>query len=86
MVGTTISVTIPFRIDVDYTEPQEDAKPADAASLEGVHVLLVEDNELNMEIAEFLLKKAGITVTTAYNGQEAVDVFRTKAAAPLMSS
>jgi CheY-like chemotaxis protein len=45
-----------------------------------VHVLLVEDNELNMEIAEFLLKKAGITVTTAYNGQEAVDVFRTKAA------
>lgn len=79
-VGTTISVTIPFRIDVDYTEPQEDAKPADAASLEGVHVLLVEDNELNMEIAEFLLKKAGITVTTAYNGQEAVDVFRTKAA------
>ena len=43
-------------------------------------MLLVEDNELNMEIAEFLLKKAGITVTTAYNGQEAVDVFRTKAA------
>ena len=79
-VGTTISVTIPFRIDVDYTELQEDVRPADAASLEGVHVLLVEDNELNMEIAEFLLKKAGITVTTAYNGQEAVDVFRTKAA------
>ena len=43
-------------------------------------MLLVEDNELNMEIAQFLLKKAGITVTTAYNGQEAVDVFRTKAA------
>ena len=48
--------------------------------LEDYDVLLVEDNELNMEIAEFLLKKAGITVTTAYNGQEAVDVFRTKAA------
>ena len=40
-VGTTISVTIPFRIDVDYTEPQEDAKPADAASLELslIHIL-----------------------------------------------
>ena len=79
-VGTTVSVTIPFLIDTEYTAPQEDAKPADAASLEGVHVLLVEDNELNMEIAKFLLEKAGIIVTTAYNGQEAVDLFRAKEA------
>ena len=74
-VGTTISVTIPFRIDVDYTEPQEDAKPADAASLEGVHVLLVEDNELNMEISQYILEGAGAIVAQAWNGQEAVRRF-----------
>ena len=71
-VGTTISVTIPFRIDVDYTEPQEDAKPADAASLEGVHVLLVEDNELNREIAVEIIGSTGITINTAINGLDAV--------------
>ena len=71
-VGTTISVTIPFRIDVDYTEPQEDAKPADAASLEGVHVLLVEDNELNREIAVEIIGSTGITIDTAINGLDAV--------------
>ncbi len=79
-VGTTVSVTIPFRIDADYTAPQEETKPVDTVSLAGVHVLLVEDNELNIEIAKFLLEKAGILVTTAYNGQEAVDLFRTNAA------
>lgn len=39
-------------------------------------MLLVEDNELNMEIAEFILKEAGAVVTKAYNGQEAVDLFK----------
>ena len=40
-----------------------------------VKVLLVEDNELNMEIAEFLLENAGMEVTAVFNGKEAVDVF-----------
>ena len=39
-------------------------------SVEGVQVLLVEDNELNMEIAEFLLQNEGAQVTKAWNGQD----------------
>ena len=38
-------------------------------------VLLVEDNELNMEVAEFLLEREGIVVTKAWNGEEAVQTF-----------
>jgi len=43
--------------------------------LGGVNVLLVEDNELNQEVALLMLKKAGIEVKTAQNGKEAVDIF-----------
>ena len=38
-------------------------------------MLLVEDNALNMEIAQFILENAGMQVTTAFNGKEAVDTF-----------
>ena len=38
-------------------------------------ILLAEDNELNMEIAEFMLEKEGADVTKAWNGQEAVEIF-----------
>ena len=41
-----------------------------------MHILLVEDNELNMEIAEFLLEDEGAVLTKAWNGQEAVDIFK----------
>ena len=43
--------------------------------LDGVNLLLVEDNDLNMEIAEFILENAGADVTKAWNGKEAVDCF-----------
>ena len=49
-------------------------------TLQGMRVLLVEDNDLNLEIAQFLLENAGMKVTTARNGQQAVDTFA--AAAP----
>ena len=42
---------------------------------EGAHILLVEDNELNMEIAKTLLELRGAEIETAQNGQEAVDLF-----------
>ena len=45
-------------------------------TLEGVRVLLAEDNELNMEIAQFLLNNAGTEVTKAVNGREAVELFQ----------
>lgn len=43
--------------------------------LHGTKVLLVEDNDLNMEIAEFYLEDYGATVEKAWNGQEAFDKF-----------
>ena len=43
--------------------------------LEGLRILLVEDNDLNMEIAEFYLKEDGAQVEKAWNGREAVDKF-----------
>ena len=47
----------------------------DNLRLDGVNLLLVEDNDLNMEIAEFILENAGADVTKAWNGKEAVDCF-----------
>ena len=73
--GTTFVIRIPFQIDTDMkdrTETEEKTK----ASIQGLHVLLAEDNELNMEIAEFVLQNEGTVVTKAWNGQEAVDIFR----------
>ena len=43
--------------------------------LKGMHILLVEDNSLNMEIAEFMLTEQGAAVQKAWNGQEAVEQF-----------
>ncbi len=43
--------------------------------MRGVNVLLVEDNELNQEVATLMLKQAGIEVEIAQNGKEAVDIF-----------
>ncbi len=43
-----------------------------AIELSGTHVLVVEDNEINLEVAVALLQDAGAVVTTARNGQEAI--------------
>ena len=74
-VGTTFTTTIPFEIDTDYEEDVIYEKPDEDGDVTGVKVLLVEDNELNMEIAEFLLENAGMEVTAVFNGKEAVDAF-----------
>ena len=47
----------------------------DDVSIEGMRILLAEDNELNMEIAEFLLTNAGAEIIRASNGKEAVEAF-----------
>ena len=56
----------------DRTEAEEKTE----TSIHGLHVLLTEDNELNMEIAEFVLQNEGAVVTKAWNGQEAVEQFK----------
>ena len=57
------------------TEAQTDAEETPSAGLEGKHVLLVEDNEINAEIASFILEEFGLNIEMAINGQEAVDKF-----------
>ena len=73
--GTTFVIRIPFRIDTDRKDRTETEEKMET-SIQGLHVLLTEDNELNMEIAEFVLQNEGTVVTKAWNGQEAVDIFR----------
>ena len=73
--GTTFVIRIPFRIDTDRKDRTETEEKTET-SIQGLHVLLTEDNELNMEIAEFVLQNEGAVVTKAWNGQKAVDIFK----------
>lgn len=73
-VGTTFYITLPFRVDPNPPKA-ESAKPEQAASIKGAHILLVEDNELNMEISQYILEGAGAIVAQAWNGKEAVRRF-----------
>ena len=74
-VGTTFVVRVPFKIDME-ADKREEQNDISEKSITGLHILLVEDNELNMEIAEFMLQNEGAEVTKAWNGQEAVELFR----------
>ena len=73
-VGTTFVIRVPFRIDTDRSDKVETGEKTEE-SIRGMHILLAEDNELNMEIAEFMLQNEGAVVTKAWNGQEAVELF-----------
>ena len=74
-VGTTFVIRVPFKIDLD-ADKREEQTDASEKSIKGLHILLAEDNELNMEIAEFVLQNEGADVTKAWDGQEAVELFR----------
>lgn len=77
--GTTFTVRLPFLTEA--VPPEENPKEIPSYSVnpehipDGAKILLTEDNELNMEIAEFMLKTAGVEVLKAFNGKEAVEVF-----------
>jgi len=71
--GSRFAVTIPFRINHNpQKKPEIDYE---SVSLYGMKVLLVEDNELNLDVARNLLEDMGVSVTCATNGGEAVEVF-----------
>ena len=72
--GTTFVIRVPFRIDTDRDRKVVTREKTEA-SIRGLHILLAEDNELNMEIAEFMLQNESAEVTKAWNGQEAVEIF-----------
>ena len=74
-VGTTFVIRVPFKTDPNADKREEQTNVSEK-SIKGLHILLAEDNELNMEIAEFVLRKEGAEVTKAWNGQEAVELFR----------
>ena len=73
-VGSQFVIRIPFKIDEEHKT--EAVKEATSASIEGLSILLVEDNELNMEIAKFIIENEGANVTCATNGKEAVDIYK----------
>ena len=72
--GTTVNVTIPFEI-ARKTTSAKIADEDERSSLNGLHILLAEDNELNREIAVFVLEDENISVTQAVDGKEALDIF-----------
>ena len=74
-VGTTFVIRVPFKINLEADKRVERGDVSEK-SIKGLHILLVEDNELNMEIAEFVLQNGGADVTKAWNGKEAVELFR----------
>ena len=73
-VGSTFVIRVPFKIDPDEDEHKVQ-KDIPEKSIMGLHILLAEDNELNMKIAEFMLQNEGADVTKAWNGQAAVQIF-----------
>ena len=74
-IGTTFVIRVPFKIDPD-ADKREEQKDVSEKSIKGLHILLAEDNELNMEIAEFVLQNEGAEVSKAWNGEETVELFR----------
>ena len=74
-VGTKFVITLPFRIDTKGQAPEETEKVTEDVDLCGRKVLLVEDNELNMEIARVFLEEEGLLITEAHDGKEAVEIF-----------
>ncbi len=73
--GSVFQIILPIQIEeVQNTQPAEEERSA-RSDIAGMRVLLVEDNEINCEIVEFMLEEAGASVVTANDGKKAVDVF-----------
>ena len=73
--GTVFTVELPFQSVGRESGPTADQASAEPVSLEGKHILLAEDNAVNMEIAAELLAMHGMKVTQAWDGREAVEAF-----------
>lgn len=78
-VGTTFTFRLPFLIDKEKNQIMKKDILPDGKELSGKKILLVEDNEINMEIAEFYLTEHGAAVEKAWNGKEAVEKFQASA-------
>ncbi len=70
--GSVFTVSLPLQHQTEVISEEQEATQLD---LSGMQLLLVEDNELNMEIARAVLTAAGATITAATNGKEALQIF-----------
>ena len=71
--GSTFTITLPVKLDTvcfEETETEEEE-----TSIEGMKILLVEDNDLNLEVAQYILEDAGAEIIVARNGLESVESF-----------
>lgn len=71
--GTTFTITLPVKLDTVCTgEPETEEEET---TIEGMKILLVEDNDLNLEVAQYILEDAGAEIIVARNGLESVELF-----------
>ena len=73
--GSVFRITLPLHIDAARSTQPVEAEQDAQENIAGMRVLLVEDNEINCEIVEYMLKEAGAKVVTANDGKDAVDTF-----------
>ena len=72
--GTKFLVYLTFEID-HSPKKEVEVEEKKEYSIAGLKILLVEDNDLNMEVAQYLLEEKGAVITKAWNGQEAIELF-----------
>lgn len=77
--GSRFVITIPFEI-APAPEPEVNQPDGSKNVIDGLNIMLVEDNDLNAEIAEVILSDQGANVTVVRDGQQAVDLFKEKPA------
>ena len=75
-IGSKFVIRLPFEVDKEKRAELQKPEVAEQKSLKGLHVLVAEDNALNLEIVQFFLQNAGITYKSVQNGKEAVAAFR----------
>ena len=77
--GSVVQIILPVRVDeMQSGQAAEEARDVQGG-IAGMQVLLVEDNQINCEIVEYLLKDAGAEVATAKDGKAAVEAFEASA-------
>ncbi len=77
--GSVVQITLPIRVDEAWSSRPAAEEPEVQGNVAGMRVLLVEDNKINCEIVEYILKDAGAEVVTANDGKAAVDAFEASA-------
>ena len=77
--GSIVRITLPIQVDQTRELRSEEADRDERGDIAGMQVLLVEDNEINCEIVDFMLRDAGAEVVTANDGKAAVDAFEASA-------